>query len=71
MKWKVNEISLQNVKWRPQRDLNPCYHLERVMSLAGLDDGDTNVHTLFYQIEPRRDRTGDPLLKRQMLYRLS
>ncbi len=26
--------------WRPQRDSNPCYSLERAVSWAGLDDGD-------------------------------
>src|SRR5439155_5527138 len=26
--------------WRPQRDLNPCYRLERAVSWARLDDGD-------------------------------
>src|SRR2546426_1295860 len=28
------------MKWRPQRDLNPCYRLERAVSWARLDDGD-------------------------------
>ena len=50
--------------WRPRRDLNPCYRRERPVSWAELDDGDDTG-------EPCRIRTGDPLLKRQMLYRLS
>ena len=49
--------------WRPRRDLNPCCRRERPVSWARLDDGDP--------CEPCRIRTGDPLLKRQMLYRLS
>src|SRR6266571_7212994 len=28
------------MSWRPQRDLNPCYRLERAVSWARLDDGD-------------------------------
>jgi hypothetical protein len=50
--------------WRPRRDLNPCCRRERPMSWARLDDGDANG-------EPCWIRTSDPLLKRQMLYRLS
>ena len=50
--------------WRPRRDLNPCRRRERPVSWARLDDGDLSG-------EPCWIRTSDPLLKRQMLYRLS
>ena len=58
--------ALQNksLSKRPRRDLNPCCRRERPMSWARLDDGDANG-------EPCWIRTSDPLLKRQMLYRLS
>jgi hypothetical protein len=55
-------INFEN--WRPQRDLNPCYRLERAMSSAELDDGDVSG-------EPRWIRTNDPRLKRALLYQLS
>jgi hypothetical protein len=50
--------------WRPQRDLNPCYRLERPASLARLDDGDKHD-------EPRRARTVDHRIKSPVLYQLS
>lgn len=34
---------LDQKNWRPQRDSNPRYRLERAMSWAGLDDGDTYI----------------------------
>src|SRR5439155_16093073 len=33
--------------WRPQRDLNPCYRLERAVSWARLDDGDTGLTPIY------------------------
>ena len=33
------------IPWRPQRDSNPRYRLERAMSWAGLDDGDMSKAT--------------------------
>ncbi len=33
-------LGIVQQKWRPRRDSNPCYSLERAVSWAGLDDGD-------------------------------
>ncbi len=60
----MNDLVIAVLWWRPRRDLNPCCRRERPVSWARLDDGDTNG-------EPCWIRTSDPLLKRQMLYRLS
>jgi len=35
-----NVSTLKKKVWRPQRDSNSCYSLERAVSWAGLDDGD-------------------------------
>lgn len=52
------------IDWRPQPDLNRRRRRERAVSWAGLDDGDAFG-------EPRRGRTGDHLIKSQVLYQLS
>jgi hypothetical protein len=52
------------MRWRPQGDLNPRIHRERVVSWTGLDDGDSSG-------EPGWIRTIDPYIKSVLLYQLS
>ena len=40
--FRLNSASCAK-RWRPRRDLNPCYRRERPVSWAELDDGDVLV----------------------------
>ena len=41
-----NSLLWLGFRWRPRRDLNPCYRRERPVSWADLDDGDRRITTL-------------------------
>lgn len=66
------EITQQ--KWRPRRDSNPCYSLERAVSWAWLDDGDvlTEARSILITVRVGNEllaflARGAPRLKRAVL----
>ena len=65
-----SKVSLEyQIKWRPQRDLNPRRRRERAVSWAGLDDRDIQENQCNGELT--WIRTMDPHIKSVLLYQLS